>query len=150
MTTNEKQELNVLSIFIDHKIDRFSSMKFPKEITDALGGGSEAIIKNLIRDGMINDTHNFEYEFNKTGKARYVLLKNIKKGERINSWAFWIIFITSIISAAYAIISYHFSGKTKSEPASKPTIEKTLQVTTPTQSLISDTIKVQKIDTSHY
>ena len=48
MTTNEKQELNVLSIFIDHKINRFSSMKFPKEITDALGGGSEAIIKNLM------------------------------------------------------------------------------------------------------
>ena len=33
MTTNEKQELNVLSIFVDNKIDKFSSMKFPKEIT---------------------------------------------------------------------------------------------------------------------
>ena len=102
MTTNEKQELNVLSIFIDHKIDRFSSMKFPKEITDALGGGSEAIIKNLIRDGMINDTHNFEYEFNETGRKRYDLLKSQKRGENIN---FWLPIIISLVALAVAVYS---------------------------------------------
>lgn len=33
--------------------------------------------------------------------------------------AFWTILITSIISAGYAVVSYHFSERTKREPASK-------------------------------
>ena len=102
MTTNEKQELNVLRIFIHHKIHKFSSLKFPKEITDALGSGADAIIKNFIRDGMITDWQTNEYEFNETGRKRYYLLKSQRNGDK---FTFWLPIVLSLIALAVAVYS---------------------------------------------
>ena len=98
-------------------------MKFPKEITDALGGGSEAIIKNLIRDGMINDTHNFEYEFNETGRKRYHLLRSQKKSE---NFIFLFPIVISLIALAVAFYSVWLQKQSLPQPTptlQQPTIE---------------------------
>lgn len=118
MTTNEKQELNVLNIFIEHKISKFSSMKFPKEITEVLGSGADAIVKNMIRDGMITDLYTAEYEFNETGRKRYYLLRSQKRGEK-----FIFLFPIAISLIALAVAIYSVWLQKQSLPKPTPTLQ---------------------------
>lgn len=111
MTTNEQQEFNVLSIFIENKIRKFSSMTFPKELTDALGSGALAIVRNMIRDGTVTDLEiNFEYEFNETGITKYNILKKKKRSETKNNIAFWIIFCCTLLTAGDVVFKWIFKG----------------------------------------
>jgi hypothetical protein len=104
MTTNEKQELNVLKIFVDNNIEEFSAMKFPEALNNALGTGAHAIVVNLIRDGMVADLHTGIYAFSETGQKRYALLKSQNRSDTI---AFWIPIVISLIALGVALYSVY-------------------------------------------
>ena len=119
MTTNEKQELNNLEIFVSNNIGKFSSMTFPTVITDNLGSGAWTIIQNFIRDGVIADLYSQEYEFTPIGHARYKILKRLKRIEYLKEWAFWMIFGFGLIAAG-DVIWKHIAPESKSKT---PTIQ---------------------------
>src|SRR6202021_972117 len=93
MTVNEAQELAILSVFITHKIEKFSAMAMPSELYAAMGSGASAIIKNMVRDGMLTDSiysFSLEHELTQLAKDRYILLKKKKGSEKIVSAIGWI------------------------------------------------------------
>jgi hypothetical protein len=147
MTINEEQELRILKIFNDNKIERFSKFELPAALTNALGSGADTIVRNLMRDGMITDWAVFpttDYEFNQTGKNRYKLLRKKKRNESIANVAFWIIFVCTIIAAADVIYNRFIKDETTHATPALQNKQQVQKENNPSQTSLHDTTKVLK------
>jgi hypothetical protein len=146
LTTNEQQELDYLEVFVSNKIYKFSQMSYPAEIIAVMGGGAFTIIQNFIRDGVIADAFNGEYEFTAVGHNRYRILMGKRRNDKIANVAFWIIFGCTVVTLGDVV--YKWFTKAPSIPESTKSVNSgPLQKGgNPSQIVIPDSTKGRHID----
>ena len=146
LTTNEEQELKYLDVFISNKITKFSSMAFPSVVTAAMGSGADTIVRNFMRDGVVVDLYTGEYEFTAVGHNRYKILKNRKTNDRIVNWAFWVIFVCTLIAAGDVIVKWAKESPSKRESTKSASPATPQKANSPAQTAIPDSTKGHRID----
>lgn len=103
MTLDEEHELEILRIFVTHKIEKFGFRDLPQEFKDKVGLGDWIEISNMVRNGYVVENGGIDYEFTKAGTTRYFALKKKKDKEWIPKLIVWGTLIAAIISAIASI-----------------------------------------------
>jgi hypothetical protein len=141
LTANEEQELKYLEVFVSNKISKFDSIAYPDKIVEAMGNGAYAIIKNFMRDGVVEDLFTGEYEFTIVGQNRYRILRKKKVMEYIMSFAFWVIFVCTLIAAGDVIYKWSTRSLPISEPIKSANQEPAQKINNPAQIIAPDSIR---------
>lgn len=108
MSPEEKQELDILEIFINRDSDIQNGKELDNVFKDLLGNTTTKKIQELVSRGLIDnytpkgDWQDRAYAITKLGRKKYCYLWRKMIWQPFKGLAFWITFIAAVVSAYFA------------------------------------------------
>ncbi len=138
MTLEEQQEYLILEKMLPTKGSNLLLHQY-FNLTESISGDSGSFIKdNLIKKGYLQEGNFINPELPLTlhitsrteikifitdiGEKAYYSLRKKKRNELIQKIAFWILFVASVVSAIYAVLTYYADASTKNQKSQTPTL----------------------------
>lgn len=126
MDSTERHIYKVLKKLKKSNTEKFRDFQFKNLVGEDLGNSFDFIKLTMTNKGLIEDAVYMEdnmrthlISITKLGEQVYGELRNKNTWGIIKEIAFWLLFIASIVSAVYGILSYYKSDDTKNQQLQK-------------------------------